>query len=241
MEKVQQLQQIDYETIFITLLVLIFAIIPLFKYGWQGLEWFFVEKLGIQTKWSRERKQERELLITTAESLNKLQEVHEQDMERSDRHDEEIKEELVNFTTELRQTLKSQNDKMNEFTANRIKDRERSREIQKEWSEAQERISNSVAIISSKLDKMKEDTDKRFIENEEKQNKKEQAKIKAEISNRYSIYHERKWITDIEFEALEGLISTYESFGGLNSFVHSVVQKEMFTWKKINEKEKPNE
>ena len=91
-----------------------------------------------------------------------------------------------------------------------------------------------VSVISRKLDDMKTETDMRFYANEEKQNKKEQAKIKAEISSRYSIYHERKWITDIEFEALEGLISTYESFGGLNSFVHSVVQKEMFTWKKVN-------
>ena len=34
----------------------------------------------------------------------------------------------------------------------------------------------------------------------------------------------------MELEALEDLIDTYESFGGKNSFVHSVVQKEMYTW-----------
>ena len=124
-----------------------------------------------------------------------------------------------------------------QFYGNRIKDREQSLEIQKELKDSQKEISDSVITISKKIDRMKEDTDKRFIENEEKQNKKEQAKIKAEISNRYSIYHERQWLTNIEFEALEGLISTYESFGGLNSFVHSIVQKEMYTWKKIDDEE----
>ena len=111
------------------------------------------------------------------------------------------------------------------------KDSERAIQSDKE---IKQEFSEFVEVISKKLDDMKTETDMRFYANEEKQNKKEQAKIKAEISNRYSIYHERKWITDIEFEALEGLISTYESFGGLNSFVHSVVQKEMFTWKKVN-------
>lgn len=241
MEAVKQALEIDYAvfipTIIFTLIVVLLAV----QFISKLLEWLFVEKLGIETKWGRKKRQEHDLLIKTAESLNKLQETHEKDMERSDLHDEEIKEELKNFTNELKKTLILQNEKMNEFSENRIKDREKSREIQKEWSDSQKRISTSVERISNKLDKMKEETDKRFQENEEKQNKKEQAKIKAEISNRYSIYHERKWITNIEFEALEGLIATYESFGGLNSFVHSIVQKEMFTWKKIDEEEKPSD
>ncbi len=199
MEKVQQLQQIDYETIFITLLVLIFAIIPLFKYGWQGLEWFFVEKLGIQTKWSRERKQERELLIKTAESLNKLQEVHEQDMERSDRHDEEIKEELVNFTTELRQTLKSQNDKMNEFTANRIKDRERSREIQKE-------LSDSIIELTKGAKERKEQINSLMQGSMEL--------LGDKIDQRFSKYVAMKGIPENEVAEFEGLYVAYKALNG---------------------------
>ena len=38
----------------------------------------------------------------------------------------------------------------------------------------------------------------------------------------------------MEIEVLEGLISTYEDYGGQNSFVHSVVQKEMYTWERVN-------
>nr|DAF48223.1 MAG TPA: hypothetical protein [Siphoviridae sp. ctJLl6] len=203
----------DYAVLIPTLVIVSITAMVAFQFIWNLFEDILVNKLGIQTKWGRKKREEHELLIKTAESLNKLQETHEKDIERIDSHDEEIKEELVNFTTELRQTLKTQNEKMNKF-------------------------SDSVNKISDKLDKMKIDTDMRFQENEEKQNKKEQAKIKSEISNRYSIYHERKWITNIEFEALEGLIAAYEAFGGLNSFVHSIVQKEMFTWRKIDEEEK---
>lgn len=203
----------DYAVLIPTLVIVSITAMVAFQFIWNLFEDILVNKLGIQTKWDRKKREEHELLIKTAESLNKLQETHEKDIERIDSHDEEIKEELVNFTTELRQTLKTQNEKMNKF-------------------------SDSVNKISDKLDKIKIDTDMRFQENEEKQNKKEQAKIKSEISNRYSIYHERKWITNIEFEALEGLIATYEAFGGLNSFVHSIVQKEMFTWRKIDEEEK---
>ena len=203
----------DYAVLIPTLVIVSITAMVAFQFIWNLFEDILVNKLGIQTKWGRKKREEHELLIKTAESLNKLQETHEKDIERIDSHDEEIKEELVNFTTELRQTLKTQNEKMNKF-------------------------SDSVNKISDKLDKMKIDTDMRFQENEKKQNKKEQAKIKWEISNRYSIYHERKWITNIEFEALEGLIATYEAFGGLNSFVHSIVQKEMFTWRKIDEEEK---
>lgn len=203
----------DYAVLIPTLVIVSITGMVAFQFIWNLFEDLLVNKLGIQTKWGRKKREEHDLLIKTAESLNELQGLHKKDMERSDQHDEEMKEELVNFTTELRQTLKTQNEKMNKF-------------------------SDSVNKISDKLDKMKIDTDMRFQENEEKQNKKEQAKIKSEISNRYSIYHERKWITNIEFEALEGLIATYEAFGGLNSFVHSIVQKEMFTWRKIDEEEK---
>ena len=48
----------------------------------------------------------------------------------------------------------------------------------------------------------------------------------------YRRYHLSQKITDMEFEALEDLIETYENYGGKNSFVHSVVQKEMYEWER---------
>lgn len=178
----------EYTVLIPTLIIVLITAMVAFQFIWNLFEDFLVNKLGIQTKWGRKKREEHDLLISTANGLKEL----------SDRHDE-----LMN---------------------------------------TQKRISDSVEIISNKLDKMKEETDNRFqenekwkYENEEKQNAKERNKIKAEISNRYSIYHERRCITDIEFEALQGLISSYESFGGINSFVHSKVEPEMYSWKKVSD------
>ena len=232
MEYLEMFFELDFVSIILAIVTILLA--------WQFLDkllvWFW-EKTGIEFRHIRKRREEHELLMKTAENLSRLQEQHQEDVERVTQNDRKMQQEFSEFVEELKSALTAQREQMDIYAQNRINDREKSREVQRDFNESQKKLSESVAVISKKLDDMKAETDMRFNANEEKQNKKEQAKIKAEISNRYSIYHERKWITDIEFEALEGLISTYESFGGLNSFVHSVVQKEMFPWKKVNEKE----
>jgi len=225
-----------FELDFVSIILAIVTILLAWQFLDKLLVWFW-EKTGIEFRHIRKRREEHELLMKTAENLSRLQEQHQEDVERVTQNDRKMQQEFSEFVEELKSALTAQREQMDIYAKNRINDREKSREIQRDFNESQKKLSESVAVISKKLDDMKAETDMRFHANEEKQNKKEQAKIKAEISNRYSIYHERKRITDIEFEALEGLISTYESFGGLNSFVHSVVQKEMFTWKKVNEKE----
>ena len=91
--------------------------------------------------------------------------------------------------------------------------------------------------ISTKLIELQESTNQRFATNEEKSNKREQAKLKDKIGQSYRYYHNVKKINDIEMEALEGLIASYEDCGGTNSFVHSLVQKEMYTWEKVDREE----
>ncbi len=107
MGKIQELQQIDYGTLFVSLLVFIFVIIPLFKYGWQGLEWLLFDKLGIQTKWMRKKQEEHKMIISNAEAISNLSkavmeltEQHKQDMEKSDKNDDEIKHRLDDFINE---------------------------------------------------------------------------------------------------------------------------------------------
>ena len=63
------------------------------------------------------------------------------------------------------------------------------------------------------------------------------ASLKDRISQAYRHYHDKKKWTKIDKETLEGLISSYESCGGTNSFVHELVQKEMYTWEVVDEDE----
>ena len=170
MDTVKQALEIDYAVFIPTIVIVLITVLLAAQFISKLLEWLLIEKLGIETKWGREKKQEHELLMKTAESLNRLQEIHERDMEKSDSNDEAIKRELVNFTTELRQTLKLQNEKMNEFSENRIKDREQSKVIQKELSDsiveltkgAQERREQISCLMQGSMELLGDKIDQRF-------------------------------------------------------------------------------
>mgnify|MGYP002715399792 CR=1 FL=1 len=62
---------------------------------------------------------------------------------------------------------------------------------------------------------------------------KERANLKDRIGQAYHKYHQTSVWNSMEKEALEDLIESYEQCGGTNSFIHSVVQKEMYTWEVI--------
>lgn len=199
MEAVKQALEIDYAvfipTIIFTLIVVLLAV----QFISKLLEWLFVEKLGIETKWGRKKRQEHDLLIKTAESLNKLQETHEKDMERSDLHDEEIKEELKNFTNELRQTLKMQNEKINEFSDNRIKDREKSREIQKELSESITKLAEGAKERKNQINSLMQGS---------------MELLGDKIDQRFSKYVAMKGIPENEVTEFEGLYVAYKALNG---------------------------
>lgn len=136
---------------------------------------------------------------------------------------------------ELLQTIKDNQSNIKTIMENRIHDREQSLSIQKELTEAQNKLSESLSNISKKIDNMQRNTDERFKESERKNNKRIRAELKDKISQSYRYYHSLGKINDMELEALEDLIEEYESAEGQNSFVHSVVQKEMYTWEKISQ------
>lgn len=90
-----------------------------------------------------------------------------------------------------------------------------------------------IDSLFEKMSELQKETNERFEILEEKNNKRVRAELKDKIGASYRYFHEKKQINDMEIEALEDLIEAYEDAKGENSFVHSVVQKEMYTWKKI--------
>ena len=135
---------------------------------------------------------------------------------------------------ELLQTIKNNQADIKKIMDNRIHDREQSIAIQKELTDAQNKLSESLSNISKKIDDMQRNTDERFIESERRNNKRIRAELKDKISQSYRYYHSLGKINDMELEALEDLIEEYEEAEGKNSFVHTVVQKEMYSWEKID-------
>lgn len=131
MEDIKELAHIDWWYVVIAV-VLLFVVI---KYGWQLVEWF-VEKLGIETKRMRQRRQDREALAeaielakTTAENLNKLQ-------LRCTQDEEEFRNNLHNYMEESRKDRKDLHDEMTKFSNNRVNDRQQSLQIQKELKDS---------------------------------------------------------------------------------------------------------
>lgn len=66
---------------------------------------------------------------------------------------------------------------------------------------------------------------------------KNRASLKNEISKMYRRFNKTKKWTEMDKNTLEDLIASYEDCGGKNSFVHSVVQKEMYSWEIVDEDE----
>ena len=99
--------------------------------------------------------------------------------------------------------------------------------------ESKDMVHWEAGAISFSTEQMQEKTDKRFEENEKNTNRRIRAELKDKIGQSYRYYHKIGKINDMELEALEDLIKEYESVKGENSFVHSVVQKEMYTWEQV--------
>ncbi len=93
MNEITELLRIDYLSLFPAA----FAILAGTKAALSLLEWL-VEKLGLETKWMRRRREEHELLIRTSRNLTALQAQHEHDMQKSDRRDAEISSDIKKLT-----------------------------------------------------------------------------------------------------------------------------------------------
>jgi len=180
----------------------------------------FSKSIGKPFKWVKKRDADHDELEKAKGRIADLETKHTDDTKALHR---EIKDSIDD--------LKKQ---MKEYSDNRVSDRKQSFAIQKELTEAQGKISKSVDRIFDKVATLKEDTDRRFEESEAKQNRRVQAEIKDKIAQLYRRYHSTSTIKAIELESLKDLIRTYEEHGGENSFVHSLVEKEMYTWKVVD-------
>lgn len=232
MDAIEYLKEVDPWLVFFVVI----SIVLTGKFIYKTFIEDIIQKYGWETQRMRKHREDHEkievlmeLTKKTAENLEKLQERHSKD-------EEEFRKNLNNYMEESRKDRKALHDEMSKFTSNRVSDRQQSLQIQKELKDAQNEMSNKVIDISNKLDEMQKNTDERFVASEEKENKRVQSEIKERISKIYRDCNSSQKISDIELETLEDLIETYELHGGENSFVHSLVQKEMYSWEVIKHK-----
>lgn len=137
MEYIQRIPNIDLKQLTISLLIVLFAVQAIVKL----FQWFVFEWLGIETHSMREKREEHELLITTATELKNLSQKHETDIETLSKHDAKIENAIQSVSQEVRETFAENSEKFNSFYENREIDRKQSLEIQ-------EQLSKSIEVLA---------------------------------------------------------------------------------------------
>lgn len=109
------------------------------KFIVTSYEWI-IKKTGLETKKMREKREDHEMLVQTAQGLSALQERHS--------HDEtEFREDLYKFIHETRQENENLRKEMRQYTQNRLMDRDISIEREKRLNS---RIDGMVELNKSR-------------------------------------------------------------------------------------------
>lgn len=131
-----------------------------------------------------------------------------------------------------------------EYDAIRIKDRMDAITIRNQLNEDVQTLSSNMNMLIETVSNLAESVSdmshdikhmqKETAEIREKNKKSKRTDIKSKIERLYTECSPIQTCTDMQFETLKDLIEDYETHGGDNSFVHSIVQKEMYKWKRQN-------
>ncbi len=160
-----QLGEIDWWYVIVAVLLLLFFV----KAVWSLLDWLLFEKLGIETRKMKQRREESQLLKDTAELAKAASELAKATAENLDRlqkrhtKDEEVfRNNLNDYIEESRKDRKALHDEMTRFTNNRTHDREQSLEIQKELKDSIKILTDSQQDRDRKIN----DLTDMFVEKE---------------------------------------------------------------------------
>lgn len=195
MSELKQLVEIDWWYVIIALVLLLASV----KLVWSLIDWLFFEKLGIETRKMKQKRQESqslketaelakttaELAKMTAENLEKLQLRHTKD-------EEDFRKRLNDYIEESRKDRKALHDEMTKFADCRINDRQQSIEIQKE-------LKDSIAARDEQIESL-------IVANKEM--------LAEEINKKYKHYINLKGIPEDEYEEFISLHNAYNGVGG---------------------------
>lgn len=135
-------------------------------------------------------------------------------------------EDFTKLVFDLKDSIEKLSEKVDKNQTDRDKElrhyREDSKKIRDEMYKVLNSQSEEIKNITKTIGVM-----------QEKQSKTKRAELKERIERIYSECHPSQTCTDMAFETLRELIEEYEEHGGVNSFVHSIVEKEMYEWERV--------
>lgn len=149
MNDLNALLELDFGYLFFGLCVILIA----GKTIWITLEWLLIEKLGLETKKQKERREDKEQLESTTELAKQTAKNLDQ-LENQHRKDEkEFRENLNKHMTESEKDRKALHEEMKRYSENRIKDREQSMQIQRELTSSMDKL--AVMFLDKEIDDMR--------------------------------------------------------------------------------------
>ena len=188
MDELKQLGQIDWWYVIIAIILALVCI----KFVWSLFDWFFIEKLGIETKKMKQRRLEQEelkatteLAKTTAQNLANLQTKQCND-------EKEFRNNLNDYMDESRKDRKALHDEMSKFSSSRVNDRKQSLQIQKE-------LRDSITARDVQINAL-------VVANKEM--------LAEKINEKYKYYIGIKGIPEDEYDEFVSLHSAYNGVGG---------------------------
>lgn len=197
MDEIIELTKIDFAYVFVAVFVILIGI----KVIVSLFEWI-INKLGLETKWMRNKREEHELLIQTSQNLAELKKQHNHDVEESNNHDENIKEELSTFMNEIKTSVSETQSEIKQFAKNRISDREQSLRIQKELTDSIKSIIDYNSNKDKQIDNLMA----------------AQREVLADkINEKYKYYITIEGIPEDEVDEFTSLHTAYKGVGGNHS------------------------
>lgn len=197
MEVITELSKIN----FFSYIIATFLIFVAFKGCVLAFEWI-INFFGIETKWMRRRKSEHSLLIKTSENLTKLQEKHEESVKQSIIHDNQIKENLSEFMSDMKKSIEETQKEIKQYAENRLHDREQSLQIQKDLTDSIKKIVERNTTKDKQIDDL-------MIAQREV--------LADKINEKYKYYISIKGIPEDEVDEFTNLHTAYKGVGGNHS------------------------
>lgn len=197
MEEIKEFMQVDFSLLFFSMFIVLVGI----KSITSIFEWV-INKLGLETKWMRKKREEHDLLIQTSKNLAAFQEEHAEDVRQSIIHDNRIKEDLSVFMDDMKNTVSETQMEIKQFAENRLRDREQSLKIQKELTESIRNIAESNSTKDKQIGDLMA----------------AQREVLADkINEKYKYYISIKGIPEDEVDEFTNLHTAYKGVGGNHS------------------------
>lgn len=155
------------------------------KVVWSLFDWLLFEKLGVETRKMKQRRQDAELLKATADGLASLKKKHDKD-------ESDLKGCLTSFITETRNALKAQDDSNREHW-------ETSKQIRKE-------LTDTIKELADDNQKKCEQINSLIIANKEM--------LAEKINEKYKYYISIGGIPEDEYDEFVSMHKAYNGVGG---------------------------